>query len=196
MFDFGLLSMCPTGIYLFFFLKPCLSNKTLCVTLFLFFCLHYVFLLSLCLLACWPPSTTDAKCFCGTADEFEGAVSSDECGATFASLCTGDSTTACGGNGALSIYQRTGDAGPSPTPAPVDPTPAPIDTVDETPAPMASFPGSHGPTLASVPPTLAPVEQSGPTAEPFSVLGCFTDSQSNRVMIREPTDMAMTAEVS
>lgn len=43
-------------------------------------------------------------------------MKSDQCGTSYPALCTGDATTACGGFGAISVYQRTGDAGPALTP--------------------------------------------------------------------------------
>lgn len=55
------------------------------------------------------------QCYCGTADEFDNAVSSDKCGTSYPTLCTGDATTACGGFGAIRVYERTGDAAPFPT---------------------------------------------------------------------------------
>ena len=48
-------------------------------------------------------SASHHQCFCGTADEFAGAVSSDECGTGHEFLCTGDSAAACGGDDALSL---------------------------------------------------------------------------------------------
>ncbi|CAM9735808.1 unnamed protein product, partial [Laminaria digitata] len=62
------------------------------------------------------------QCYCGTADEFSEAVASDQCGTTYPTLCTGDATSACGGVGAVSIYQITGDVPPAPVPAPAPPT--------------------------------------------------------------------------
>lgn len=70
----------------------------------------------------------DNQCFCGTADEFENAVESDQCGKTYPTLCTGDATRACGGFGAISVFERTSDAAPAPAPVPA-PTPT---TLNET----------------------------------------------------------------
>lgn len=64
------------------------------------------------------PTQCDRQCFCGTEDEFEDAVKSDQCGITYPTLCTGDATTPCGGFGAISVYRRTGDFVPAPAPTP------------------------------------------------------------------------------
>lgn len=135
-----------------------------------------------------------SQCYCGTAGEFQGAVSSDDCGTNFAHLCTGDSTTACGGDGAINVFQRTGDAGPSPTPDPVDPTPSPVSVIP-TLAPVQEMSATPAP-VQEMSATPAPFEEEpAPTPDSFSVVGCFADSKANRVMVREPTSMAMSAEV-
>eukprot|EP00904_Undaria_pinnatifida_P008999 jgi/Undpi1/5229/HiC_scaffold_2.g00511.m1 len=109
-----------------------------------------------------------SECFCGTGEELESAVSSDQCGLTFESLCTGDATTACGGRNSISVYNRTGDVALSPSPP--SPTPAPV--VVE--APMAV-------------PT--------PSVGGYTLAGCYADSKSNRIMENKTVESEMSAEI-
>ncbi|CAM9274851.1 unnamed protein product [Laminaria digitata] len=111
------------------------------------------------------------ECFCGTAEEFASAVPSDQCGLNHVSLCTGDATVACGGNGAIRVYQRTDD------------TPSPTTTPESTPAPTV---------VPTVDPTFPPPT---PSATEFALAGCFTDSKSSRVMEFQMSDSEMSAEI-
>eukprot|EP00904_Undaria_pinnatifida_P009002 jgi/Undpi1/5231/HiC_scaffold_2.g00512.m2 len=110
------------------------------------------------------------ECFCGTETKFKSAVSSNQCGLTYESLCTGDSTAACGGRDAISVYKRGDVDPPAPTPAPITPTP---------PSPTP-------------PPTDPPTTTSGST---YSSVGCFRDSKRKRIMSNKQTSGHMSAEV-
>ena len=63
------------------------------------------------------------QCFCRTTDAFENAVDSDKCSRSYPTLSTGDATTAYGGLGAISFYQRTDDAAPAPATVPASSPP-------------------------------------------------------------------------
>lgn len=139
-----------------------------------------------------PSESSGRQCFCGTASEFESATTSDGCGSTYEYLCSGDSTVACGGFQAISIYEKTG-ATPAPTvvgtidPAPPTPAPTVVGTIDPIP-----------PTLPpNVPPTPSPADHSTPAPAPSSYAyeGCFVDSKSNRIMGSKTTMSTMSAEV-
>eukprot|EP00904_Undaria_pinnatifida_P009184 jgi/Undpi1/5396/HiC_scaffold_2.g00677.m1 len=107
-----------------------------------------------------------SECYCGTADEFENAVSSEDCGTSYPTLCTGDATTACGGFGAISVYQRTGDAAPAPAPTPTAPAPSPF------PSPTTT-----------------------PTGTTYSLVGCFADDKTDRIMGGKMVAEVMSAEI-
>lgn len=62
---------------------------------------------NLCLYTPTYDTSMCAQCFCGTAEGFEGSVSSEQCGTSYEFLCTGDPTTTCGGRDAISVYQKT-----------------------------------------------------------------------------------------
>ena len=106
------------------------------------------------------------QCFCGNKSEFDAAKESDQCGVSYNSICTGDSTAACGGYGAISIYKRKGQP-----PPPTDPP---------TPSPTPS-------------PTKPPV--SHPPVKAYESLGCYKDNKRNWVMSKRADTGVMSAEV-
>ncbi|CAN0363674.1 unnamed protein product, partial [Laminaria digitata] len=67
------------------------------------------------------------QCYCGSATEFASAVSTPgDCGTEYFFLCTGDATTACGGQNRINVYKRTGVVNPPPSATP-SPSPTPSD---------------------------------------------------------------------
>lgn len=136
-------------------------------------------------------------------------MSSNLCGQTYPSLCTGDSTTACGGVNSISVYQRT-DATPAPTPAPTpeltlaptpeaapaptpEPTLAPTPVPTTTPTPEPTVTPTPAPFVTSTEPSFAPPT---PRADDYALVGCFTDSKSSRIMENQMVENQMSAEVS
>lgn len=126
------------------------------------------------------------QCYCGTANQFEKAVESSRCGTTYPTLCNGDSTSACGGYGATSVYERTGNVAPVPSPPAPPTTPAP----EAAPAPT---PGSSPEAAPTPTPSASPASPTPETA--YSLMGCFADSKTDRIMENMMVEDTMSAEV-